>query len=68
MIEFIEKIFDKQSFDIVVPSLPGYGYSTPLTKNADQLDTAQYFDALMRFIHDDPNCRYFVHGWFVFKL
>jgi hypothetical protein len=44
-----------------VPSIPGYGYSTPLKKPVDVVDTAQYFDALMRFLHGN-DCEYFAHG------
>jgi hypothetical protein len=62
MIDLIEKLYDKQSFDIIVPSIPGYGYSTPLTKPVDQVETAQLFDALMRFVHGDSNCQYYLHG------
>ena len=47
---------------IIVPSIPGFGYSTPLTKTIDAAETAQYFDALMRFIHNDQDCEYFIHG------
>ena len=62
MIDFIEKLYDKDSFDIIVPSIPGYGYSTPLRKPVDQVETAQLFDAMMRFVHHDSNCQYYVHG------
>ena len=37
------------------------GYSTPLKKPFDFIDTAQYFDALMRFVHNE-NVQYFIHG------
>ena len=49
------------SYDIIIPSIPGYGYSTPLNKPVDILETAQLFDALMRYIHGE-NCEYYVHG------
>ena len=50
------------SYDIVVPSIPGFGYSTPLDKLIDSVETAQYFDALMRFVNKDENTQYFIHG------
>ena len=61
MIEYIEREFREISFDIVVPSIPGYGYSTPLDRPLDVTDTAQLFDAIMRYLHGE-NCKYFVHG------
>ena len=50
-----------ESFDIIVPSIPGYGYSTPLNKPVDILETSQLFDALMRYVHGE-SCEYYVHG------
>lgn len=63
--KYIDHIIDNYknvSFDIVVPSIPGFGYSTPLDKPFDAVDAAQNFDALMRFIHDDQNVTYYIHG------
>jgi hypothetical protein len=62
MIDFIENIYNTKSFEIIVPSIPGYGYSIPLTRPLDAVDTAQYFDALMRYLFNDNNCQYFIHG------
>ena len=49
MIEKIESEFKDVSFRIFVPSIPGYGYSTPLKRVVDTIDTAFLFDALMRY-------------------
>ncbi len=62
LIDYISFNFTDLSFDIIVPSIPGYGYSNPLNKPLDTFDTAFYFDALMRFIHKDEKCKYFVKG------
>lgn len=51
----------KFNYDIVVPTIPGYGFSTPLEQPMDTTDTAFIFDALMRFLHGEK-VRYFVHG------
>jgi microsomal epoxide hydrolase len=48
MIEKIETEFKDVSFKIIVPSIPGYGYSTPLNRIVDFADTAFLFDAIMR--------------------
>jgi hypothetical protein len=48
MIEKIETEFKDISFKIFVPSIPGYGYSTPLNRVVDTIDTAILFDAIMR--------------------
>lgn len=61
-IDYIQNNYKTLSFDIIVPSIPGYGYSTPLRRPFDVVDTAQYFDALMRFVHNDADSEYFVHG------
>ena len=61
-LDYIEANYKTLSFDIIVPSIPGYGYSTPLTKPVDAFETSQYFDALMRFVHNDPKVEYFIHG------
>ena len=61
-IDHVVNNYTSIAFDIVVPSIPGFGYSTPLERPIDAIDSAQYFDALMRFIHNDPNVTYFVHG------
>ena len=62
MIDYMSEHYTETSFDIIVPTIPGYGYSTPLDRPLDSTDTAQLFDALMRFTHGDENCRYFIHG------
>ena len=61
MIEYIEREFREISFDIVVPSIPGYGYSTPLDRPLDSTDAALLFDAIMRYLHGE-NCKYNIHG------
>lgn len=61
MIDYINDNYKDQSFDIVVPNIPGYGFSVPLDKPVDTIETAQLFDALMRHLHGE-NCKYFVHG------
>ena len=48
MIEKIENEFKDVSFKVIVPSIPGYGYSTPLNHVVDMVDTAIFFDAIMR--------------------
>ena len=48
MIEKIETEYKDVSFKIIVPSIPGYGYSTPLNHVVDIADTAILFDAIMR--------------------
>jgi microsomal epoxide hydrolase len=62
MLGYLKDNFKEVSLDIIVPSIPGYGYSTPLNKKIDIIDTAQLFDALMRHIHSNDDCKYFVHG------
>ena len=62
MIDYLNDNYKDYSFDITVPSIPGFGYSTPLDKPIDVPDTAQHFDALMRFIHDNDNVEYYIHG------
>lgn len=59
MIDYISREFKDISFDIIVPSIPGYGYSTPLDRPIDAQDTAQLFDAMMRYLHGE-NVKYFV--------
>ncbi len=59
MIDYISTEFKDISFDIIVPSIPGYGYSTPLDRPIDVQDTAQLFDAMMRYLHGE-NVKYFV--------
>lgn len=49
MIDKIESEFKDVSFRIFVPSIPGYGYSTPLKRVHDSIDTAILLDALMRY-------------------
>jgi pimeloyl-ACP methyl ester carboxylesterase len=61
MIDYINDNYKDISYNIIVPSIPGYGYSIPLNRPFDYIDTAQYFDALMRLIHGD-NVQYYAHG------
>ena len=61
MIDFIDENYAGYSLDIVVPSIPGYHFSTPLNKPIDAIDTAILFDGLMRFLHGE-NCFYYAHG------
>lgn len=49
------------AYDIIIPSIPGYGYSTPLDKPLDTTDVAMLFDALMRHLHCEQ-AHYFIHG------
>lgn len=51
----------KYNYDIIVPSIPGYGYSTPVNRIVDAVDAAQLFDALMRHLHGE-SVEYYVHG------
>ena len=51
MIDKIETEFKDLSFKIIVPSIPGYGYSTPLNHVVDYVDTAFLFDAIMRLFN-----------------
>lgn len=51
----------KYNYDIIVPTIPGYGYSTPLDRPLDTSDTAFIFDGLMRFLHGEK-ALYFIHG------
>ncbi|RNA14864.1 epoxide hydrolase 1 [Brachionus plicatilis] len=60
-IEFIQKTYTDISFSIVVPSIPGYHFSTPLNKKHNPVDTSLIFDGLMRFILGEKT-RYFIHG------
>ena len=61
VIDFIERNYKDTSFNIVVPSIPGFGYSNPNNKIVDPLDTALLFDALIRFLHGEK-AAYFIHG------
>jgi pimeloyl-ACP methyl ester carboxylesterase len=61
MIEYMSEKFDQISFDILVPTIPGFLHSTPLRKPLDVIDTAVLFDTLMRYIHGE-NAKYYVHG------
>jgi hypothetical protein len=63
MIDYINTEFKHTSFDIIVPTIPGYGYSTSLDRPLDTLDTAQLFDGIMRYSHGE-SVKYFVHGNF----
>jgi pimeloyl-ACP methyl ester carboxylesterase len=61
MLDYMNENFKDVSFDIVVPTIPGFGYSTPLNRVFEGVDTALHFDALMRYIHGE-DCQYFAHG------
>lgn len=63
MIDYMNDNYKDISFNIIVPSIPGYGYSMPLNRPFDYVDTAQHFDALMRLIHGE-DVQYFAHGIF----
>jgi len=61
-IDYLNSLNNKERhFDIVVPSIPGYGYSVPLTKPVDVFETARLNDALMRKLFGD-DVEYFIHG------
>lgn len=60
MVEYLNET-QNAAYDIIIPSIPGYGYSTPLDKPLDTTDTAMLFDALMRHLHCDQ-AHYFIHG------
>lgn len=55
---FIEKNI---AYDIIIPSIPGYGYSSPLNEPVTLLEVSRYFDALMRSTHGE-SVQYFIHG------
>jgi microsomal epoxide hydrolase len=61
LIDYVDNKYGDMPLDIIVPSIPGYGYSTPLNKIFDTVDAALYFDAMMRYIHGE-DVKYFVHG------
>lgn len=61
MIDYIEETYPEFSFDIIIPSIPGYGYSTPLNRPHDYIDCARLFDGLMRYVHGETTS-YYVHG------
>ena len=62
MLDYIKENGDKRyNYDIVIPSIPGYGYSTPLNRPVDATDTAQLVDALMRYLHGE-DVKYYIHG------
>jgi hypothetical protein len=63
MIDYMNENYKDVSFDIIVPSIPGYGFSTPLNRPFDYVDASQYYDALMRLVHGE-NVQYFIHGTF----
>ena len=50
MIEKIETEYKDISFKVIVPSIPGYGYSTPLNHVVDNIDTSILLDAIMRYV------------------
>ena len=62
LVEHLESREEAIGFDLIIPSLPGYLYSTPLSKPVDTFDTALLLDALMRSLFNDENCTYYVHG------
>ena len=54
-----------QAFHVVVPSIPGFGFSDPLPEAANNIQaTAEVFDALMKGL---GYMRYMIHGsgWYV---
>lgn len=51
---------DKVSFDVVIPSLPGFGFSSPTPKNWTIDDTARVFNTLMQEVLGYDT--YAVHG------
>jgi hypothetical protein len=61
VIDYIAANTSTYSFEIYIPSIPGYGYSIPLDRPIDVIDTAQYFDLMMRYFHGDT-VNYYVHG------
>ena len=61
VIDFIERNYKDTSFNIVVPSIPGYHFSTPLDKKHNPVDSSLVFDGLMRYIFGEQT-RYFIHG------
>jgi pimeloyl-ACP methyl ester carboxylesterase len=46
--EYLKLVPFLADFDLVIPSLPGFGFSTPLTPGWDSKRTAAAFDALMK--------------------
>ena len=60
MIDHIEATFKDDSFDILVPSMPGYGYSAPLRVSLSNVHIGRYFDALVRHLHGGSS--YYIHG------
>ncbi|CAF0742827.1 unnamed protein product [Brachionus calyciflorus] len=61
MIDFIDQNYKDTSYNIIVPSIPGYGYSNPTEKVLDAFDTAMFYDAIMR-LENGENTEYYVHG------
>jgi pimeloyl-ACP methyl ester carboxylesterase len=61
MIDFIGTEYKDLSFDIVVPTIPGYGFSSPLDRPVARTETAMLYDALMRYLHG-TEINYSVHG------
>lgn len=58
----IEILIEKnKKLDIIVASIPGYGFSSPLTKPINVYEAAILFDALMRHIYNE-NVKYLIHG------
>lgn len=51
---------DEVSFDVVIPSLPGFGFSSPTPKNWTIDDTARVFNTLMQEVLGYDT--YAVHG------
>jgi pimeloyl-ACP methyl ester carboxylesterase len=51
---------DEVSFDVVIPSLPGFGFSSPTPKNWNIDDTARVFNTLMQEVLGYDT--YAVHG------
>ena len=63
MIDYMETNYKDLTFDIVVPSLPGFGYSTPLHVPLSHVNMARYIDALLRYLHAyNDTLEYAIHG------
>ncbi|CAF0742843.1 unnamed protein product [Brachionus calyciflorus] len=61
MIDFIDQNYKDTSYNIIVPSIPGYGYSNPLNKKSSPLEASLIFNSLMEFLCGE-NVKYYVHG------
>jgi hypothetical protein len=61
MLDYMTENYKDLSFDIIVPTIPGFGYSMPLNKPFDPVEAGLSFDALMRYIHGEK-IEYYIHG------